>query len=192
MLQVQVNNTINLDYDLTDRKTMSRIGVTAVSIIRRRTQRGRDHKGKAFKAYSTKGYLQKIDLTAESGGSTAKLRKHYNSEQKWTRKKKSQSTARFVWIKGGYKQFRSIQGRTTKPNLMFTGMMLKNERVKKVSDSTVLIGLLGEQARKAYYHNISGAGKSRRKRIFQRITADREIRKLRDILDKHVNRELKK
>ncbi len=192
MLQVKVNNTIDLKYDLTDRKTMAKIGVVGIAIIKRRTQRGKDHRGKSFKAYSMGAYLQSIDLGGQPGGNTAKMRKHYNSLQKWTRKKRKESTARFVWIKGGYKQFRQIQGRTIKPNLTFSGLMFKGLLLKKISDSTVLLGYRGQQARKAYYHNIAGAGKSKTKRVFQRITSAREIARLKKPLDDHVNRELKK
>lgn len=192
MLEVKVNNKIDLDYDLTDRKTMSRIGVEAVGIIRRRTERGVDHKGKKFSGYSTAAYLQKIDMGGMPGGNTAKMRKHYNSQQKWVRKKRKESTARFVWMGGGYKEFRKVQGRSVSVNMTFTGLMLKGLKLKKVLDASVLLGFRGEQARKAYYHNISGAGKSKKKRVFQRISRAKEIERLRKILDRHVGRETKK
>jgi hypothetical protein len=192
MVEVKVNNNINLKYDLTDRKTMARIGVEAIGIIRRRTERGVDHKGKKFSGYSTGAYLQKIDMGDMPGGNTAKMRKHYNSQQKWTRKKRKESTARFVWMSGGYKQFREVQGRSTKVNLSFTNLMMKGLKLKWVKDASVLLGFRGEQARKAYYHNISGAGKSKQKRVFQRISRAREIERLRKILDKNIGRELKK
>lgn len=192
MLKVKVNNTLDLDYDLTSKKIMARVGVEAIGIIKRRTERGKDHNGKPFKPYSEAGYLQKISLGGAAGGSTARLKKHYESQQKWTKKKRKDSTARYVWLGGGYKQFRQLQGRKTRPNLTFTGLMMKGLHIKKVTLTTVLIGFRGEQARKAYYHNISGAGGAGTKRIFQRISNTNEIIRMRKIVTNHIYKQTKK
>lgn len=192
MLKVKVNNTLDLDYDLTSKKIMGRVGVEAIGIIKRRTERGKDHKGRAFKRYSTSPYLETIDQGGRPGGNTAKMRKHYNSAQKWTKKKRKDSTAKYVWMVQGYAQYRIVQGRSLRPNLTFTGLMMKGLHLKKVTVTTALIGFRGEQARKAYYHNISGAGGAGTKRIFQRISKTNEITRMRKIITNHIYKETKK
>jgi len=186
LMAIKVTNTVNLgDLKLTNKQTMVRVGGIGVTLIKRRTERGRDHRGAKFEGYSTASALMPISQAQQPGGSTSKMQKFYNDQQLWVRKSRNQSTAKWVWIENGYKQYRSIQGRTTsKVNLTFSGGMLRNFRPKRATKKSVLIGFTGEQARKAFFLN--------QDRVFMRITKKDEIAKLMRPMEDHIRKEIKK
>ena len=67
-----------------------------------------------------------------------------------------------------YAKFRSNRGRQITPvNLNFTGRMLSSMASRRVSRGVQEIYFTrAEEARKAYYHNVTGAGKGRITRKF--------------------------
>jgi len=185
-MPVKVTNTVNLGkIKITNRNTMVRVGGIGVSIIKKRTERGRDYRGRGFGGYSTASALVPISQAGKPGGNTSKMRKFYNDQQQWTRKKRSESTARFVWLENGYKQFRNIQGRTTsKVTLSFSGKTQRNLRPKRATKKSVLIGFTGESARIALFVN--------RDRVFMRITRKLEINKIKKPMEDFIRKEIKK
>ena len=164
---------------------MLKAGGIAVSIIKRRSEKGLDYRGSKFDGYSTASALMPISQKSKSGGSTAKMRRHYNDQQKWIRKTRSQSTARYVWLENGYKEYRNIQGRKTNiVNLTFSGRTMRNFRPKRATKKSVLIGFTGESARIAFWLN--------RKRVFMRITRAAEIAKIKKPMENWIRKEIKK
>ena len=67
-----------------------------------------------------------------------------------------------------YAKFRSNRGRQVSPvNLNFTGRMLSSMATRRVSRGVQEIYFTrAEEARKAYFHNVTGAGKGRITRKF--------------------------
>ena len=76
--------------------------------IKDRTRKGKSVKGGGFKPYSTKPYFFNIG---------------------------SERNPKYKTFQGGYKAFRAYKGRTTTPNLFFSGQMLGNMTFKKLSST---------------------------------------------------------
>jgi len=141
---------------------LPREGQRMSSEIRIRTLRGRGAYGpndanrreRVHKGYSDKPSLFSIKDAPSAG----RLRAYYRREKlkglkSGGRISKSRSRARYLWLEGGYKQYRQIQGRRTDiVDHTMTGEMLNSLRVHG-NARRVVITVPAGQLRKAFYTN---------------------------------------
>ncbi len=138
-------------------KAMKKIMIDAQRKIRLRTLRGKGVYGpennpreqKHKKGYSTAPALVPID--------TPQLRKLSRSKLKGGRRKggmkKGDSKAKFVYLDGGYKQYRRIHGRNvSQVDHSFSGFMLGSIRVF-ATNRTGELTVPASQLKKAFYTN---------------------------------------
>ena len=101
-----------------------------ITIIKTRTAKGRDYKGKAFAKYSP-----------------------------------------------GYARQRLARGSQLTPNLIWSGDMLRNINRKKISNTAFKLFFPNpDQNEKASFHNFTGVGKKRVKRVFFKLSKKEEER----------------
>jgi hypothetical protein len=132
------------------------IGQKAIELIREQTQKGTDADGKPY-AYSTKPYAMPLQ---------PRLRKFIKTDRVGVFKTKQGK----LWavVRGGYRDYRAMAGRKDDGDYLdFSGAMLRALDVVRVENTQqsdrIVIGFQdAEQARKAFWLNVSGAGKSRK------------------------------
>ena len=126
------------------RKSIGASSAFIENAILKRTEAGRDYKGRAFKKYS-KGYARK----------------------------------------------RAKEGRTLTPNLYFEGLMLGNMTFKIISSTKGIIHFPNtDQNKKAFWHNISGAGKGKVVREFFNVNKKEEDKAV-EVFRKSFEKELR-
>lgn len=130
------------------------VGMNAIKLIRTRiVETGKKANGSKFASPDNpSGYSRKPMLTnytafwKKSGhdfiaGSKAKRR-----ELKWVTLKKGNRAIRLFVLRGGYEQFRQLQGRRTDiVNFSFTNTMWNSMRVKARQGDTVTIGVTRQE-----------------------------------------------
>jgi len=136
------------------------------------TDRGVDKNGKPFKPYSVKPFFMPSGayINATTKSQRAKLEAsnsvHFKS---------SKGGKRYVIIEGGYANFKAARfpQHGGKVNLHYSGTMMGSLAVIGEDANSITIGFTTkEAAERAYYHIVSGAGKSKVKRDFLGITKD--------------------
>lgn len=146
-----------------------RFGSRAIQIVQQRTQRGEGLDGK-FPAYSTN------PLAVPSGIATKRARKVLEGAGKLKYFKRRGKL--WMVVQGGYAELkRSIyanaRGGAGGVNLMLTGQMLGGLQAKASGANAVTLTFdNAEAAQKAFYHQISGAGKRRVLRRFLGLRDD--------------------
>ena len=152
-------------------QAMYRAGLMAVKMIRDRTLAGKDVDGQSFKPYSTQPFAR------PAGGLTKTARANLKGLTKFFRRNGS------LWmlVEGGYKAFKdAVYGDSSTVNLQAEGHLLRSLTVLEPVDTATGVVRVGftrsEEAEKAYWHNVSGAGKSRAIRKFMGLTeAEKKI-----------------
>lgn len=152
-------------------QAMYRAGLLAVKMIRDRTLSGKDADGRPLKPYSTETFAR------PAGGLTKTARANLKPLVSYFRRGGS------LWmaVQGGYKAFKdAVYGDSSTVNLQAEGHMLRSLTVLEPVDTASGVVRVGftrsEEAEKAYWHNVSGAGKSRAIRKFMGLTeAEKKI-----------------
>jgi len=138
-------------------KVMKKIMINAQKNIRIRTLRGKGVYGpenNPREQKHKKGYSEAPALVPIT---SAPLRKHYRAGLKGGRRKggmkKGESKAKFVYLDGGYKQYRRIHGRNvSQVDHSFSGFMLGSIRVF-ATNRTGELTVPASQLKKAFYTN---------------------------------------
>lgn len=157
-------------------KLMYDLGQSARATIVKLTNENRDYRGKNFPAYSKKPiYVSKRHKPKPKGGRT----KHKTTG----RPLRSHAYDR------GYLQFRVAMGRSPRPDLQFSGRMLANLQIVKLSRSIVVLGFPSKAEQDKALGNITGRrGNIKRvinPRPFMGIGAQHE-RGIRAVLEEHL------
>jgi len=172
---------IQKDLDnLVENVLLKRLANGAIALIRKRTLQGEfiagDHD------YSTKPFAMPV------GGLTKMLQNRIIATAKGGRGRApdpnfqlftSKSGHIWVVVKQGYKKIRELAGKQSDHVTMtWTGRMMRNMGIVNIDHSRAEIGFTsGEEEQKAVWHNLLGAGKSRRIHKFMYLT-EREIEDL--------------
>lgn len=153
------------------------------NLIVQRTERGEFLNGSG-KKYSTAGALYRITSQA--------LKREYLRRMKGTRKKKGESTARFIFLEKGYMQYRQIHGRQVGfVDLNFTGDMMASMNDIQARDKYASLGFRSAtEAKKARFLSEMGAGKNKIKYEFFGISEAEKDRAL-DVFDQAWSAQLK-
>ena len=149
-------------------RIMTRAAFRAIELINEQIEQGVDFNGKPY-AYSTKPFVMPYGRLP-GGKSVRKALEKSGRIQSF----KTKGGALWVRVPGGYADLRAMRGRSnTGDFLQDTGAMLADLQPIKTTDTEAVIGFRDrKQAEKAYYLNVSGAGKSRRLWRFLGLTAE--------------------
>ena len=138
-------------------KLLSDIGLTALAMIEQNIAQGIDIEGKKF-AYSEKPFYRPYSKAVQKklGGKSGQG-KFYEIITR-------QNGKLGMIILGGYKQYKEKVNPTAKNDfLTFSGKMLRNLKIIKTENNQVIIGFTDPiQAKKAFWLNVSGAGRGRK------------------------------
>lgn len=152
------------------RASLRRAGQRAVALIVKRTQQGKDKNNVAFEPYSTTPFAMPA-----GGGARGTLQEMVDEERASFFETKQ--GALWAVVNGGYAAYKAARyGQDDGTvNLSATGSMMRGLTVTAVSsrgeNGRVTIGFTRiEEANKAYYHTVSGAGPSRTIRDFMGLT----------------------
>ena len=150
------SNTIQLKKEIqeiqrkfprTIKEILANVSAIQIRNIRIRTEKGKSVNGSPFTPYSTKPFFFNI---------------------------KPESQPVFKFFEGGYREFRASKGRSTKPDLNFSGKMLSSMTTKVVRDKASLFFRRQAENKKAFFHDIAGAGKGKVVRPFFSINRQEE------------------
>jgi len=160
-----------------------------ITIVRKRTLKGKYLEGSSAGAgeYSTKPFAMPLGALTGSGYQTSLTNRMHatiigkgsflkNSDfQLFT----SKTNTLWVLVKGGYKEIRSLAKKQVQTaNLNWSGRMMRNLGIQNLTAKTSVLGFNDAESNKlAYYHNIMGVGKSKKKRVFMGLT-DTEVNEL--------------
>jgi len=158
---------------------MKNIGLRTVIIIRRRTADGKFIPGSD--SYSEKPFV--MPLGAVPMSLQTKFAKELGFKSKGQKAEENEfqiftanSGAKWVWIEGGYKRYRQLNGRqVAKVDLNWSGRMMRNLGIipGTTTPREVQIGFTSaEEKQKALWHNTLGAGKSKVKRVFMNLDTE--------------------
>lgn len=140
------------------KKLLNNIGVTALSMIEENIDSGVDIYGKRY-AYSRRPFYRPYDpdIVKKMGGRKGKGRFY----QIFTNK----SGKLGMIILGGYKAYKEQVNPTAKGDyLTWSGQMLRNMKIVKTDANDVRVGFSDPQAaQKAFWFNVSGVGRSRKR-----------------------------
>lgn len=142
-----------------------KLGFRVIDLINQNVASGVDVDGKPFKRYSDKWFARPAgDLSKAKSGRIAKLIKSGDA-----RYFSGKSGATWLSVRG-YRRWKLVESPSADPddvNLTLTGNMLSAMQPNVNSDGSVEIGFANSEAAElAFYHNISGAGRSRVLRRF--------------------------
>ena len=157
--------------ELVDEILLKQIGSQVLFIIRRRTGKGKFLPGSSSGAekYSTKPFAMPIGSASQMLGN--KLRKSAGSKrsklydpdnfQLFT----SKAGNLWVIVKGGYKKVRELAGKKTDNVIMsFTGSYMRDFGLLNAEKNLAVLGWKSSENQElAYFHEIAGAGKSKRR-----------------------------
>ncbi|HOM04356.1 MAG TPA: hypothetical protein PLU67_02560 [Candidatus Kapabacteria bacterium] len=150
------------------REIMNKIAIRTIKLLHEQIERGYDADGNRYE-YSTKPF-------ARPAGGIVRFREFAKKAQKdgllrYFTKKQS----KWVVFTGGYKSFRALTGRN--PNgdfLEYTGEMLSS-LTHQINNNEITVSFSSRRAaEKAYYLNVTGAGKSRKFWKFMGLTDKNE------------------
>ncbi|GIV82213.1 MAG: hypothetical protein KatS3mg051_1567 [Anaerolineae bacterium] len=169
-----------------DETGLRRIGERVVAMIVERTLRGIDAEGRPMQPYSTRTFAMPAGALWAPGSRTAARRLRQQGALRYFQR----GGSLWVAIQGGYRTYKEARfpGQGSEVNLTLTGSMMRSLSVREVRADTrraeIVIGFLrSEEAEKAYWHEVTGAGRSRVRRRFMGLTPD-QLRALeREFLD---------
>lgn len=187
----------DLRKDIVDNVLMKQCGLKAVFIIRRRTLEGKFLPGATSDTYSEKPFAMPLGAVAKTLGKKIEsnkkfsLRKRAKIDGKWKSETVGQvdpgefqiittkAGALWVIIGGGYKRYRELSGRQNdKVDLNWSGRMMRNLNIMpgSLQADRVDVGFpSADERKKAEWHNILGAGRSKRLHPFMGMTAEEEV-----------------
>ncbi len=145
-------------------------------------------KGKKFKKYSTNTLVIPSGAFFADGWKTSNKRLLKSKEASFTKR----NSKYWVVIKGGYAKLKSNRFPQDggKVNLHVTGGMLDSLAIVKHGNNSITIGFnSSEQAKKAMYHEVTVAGKSKVKRQFMNLP-QKEVNKITHRLQARFKAEL--
>lgn len=158
---------------------MIKAGERAQAFIRRRTAKGQYvENGKAVShTYSTK------PMPIPYGKLLKKMSKKQIEDQK-LKVFKSKSGTTMVLLIGGYKKLRQLNRKNTEGVKMhWSARMMRNFGILRTSKTQTELGFKDSELEKiAYYQNVAGVGKNKKKNVFMDIT-DQELNKLADFVE---------
>ncbi len=139
-------------------KLLTDIGVTVLAMIEQNIAQGVDVEGNKF-TYSEKPFYRPYNpqIIRKLGGKSGK--------GKFYEIVKSKSTGKLgMIILGGYKQYKQkVNPEASGDFLTWSGQMLRNLKIIKAENNQVIIGFTDPvQAQKAFWLNVSGAGRGRK------------------------------
>ena len=157
--------------ELVDDILLTNLGNKVLFIIRRRTKKGWFLPGSSSGAdkYSTKPFAMPVGAASQMLGN--KLRKSASSKrskiydpdnfQLFT----SKAGNLWVIVKGGYKKVRQLAGKKSDNVVMsWTGSYMRDLGLLRTENNFALLGWKSsENEELAYFHEIAGAGKSKRR-----------------------------
>jgi hypothetical protein len=149
---------------------LKRLGQRALQLIEEGVRDGIDIEGKPY-AYSTKPFVRPLGGPDLNATQLNRVRTRIRTEGK--RKPEDKTLQPFttergsLWVRipGGYKSWKELVFNRVDggPFLQGRGDMLRAMAVTQVSEDAVTLGFTDpEQAQKAFWLNVSGAGKSRK------------------------------
>ena len=150
------SNTIQLQKEIlaiqrkfprTIKEILANVSAIQIRNIRIRTEKGKSVNGSPFAPYSTKPFF-------------------FNT--------KPESSPVYKFFEGGYREFRASKGRSTKPDLNFSGKMLSSMTTRVGTNKASLFFRRQSENKKAFFHDIAGAGKGRVVRPFFSINRQEE------------------
>jgi hypothetical protein len=160
------NAILNLKDTIVDRIVVMKLANAGLAIIRERTLSGKFLPGSSPGAdqYSTKPFARPL------AGLTKQLQKNLISNGAQVFTKEGKST--WIVIKGGYKQMRELGGKdTSRVSLTWSGRMMRNIGILTSDDNSAILGPKDTDTKQlSLYHNVMGAGKSKKKRVFMGFT----------------------
>ncbi len=175
-----------LQNSVVDRMMVMRAANAGVAIIRERTTSGKFLEGSSAGAeqYSAKPFARPL------GGLTRNTTKALLASGSEIFTSKNKST--WIVVAGGYKRFRELAGKdSSHVSLTWTGRMLRNLGIISADDTGAVISEKDADMKKlATYHQVSGAGKSRRLHKFIGFTADEQVR-LKKLVGEEVMKKIK-
>ena len=147
---------------------MKRVGFRVVQMINEQIQKGIDAEGKPY-AYSTKPFVRPM------GGLRVKAQKQLIKDGK-LKPFTTKGGSKWVLVTGGYKSLREMRGQRSDGDfLQETGQMLRSLQPIKATGNEVIIGFnSAKEAEKAFWLNISGAGKGKKKWKFMGLTKENQ------------------
>lgn len=163
-----------------NRAVLLQIGNETIAIIRERTLAGIFLPGSSPDAsqYSSKPFVMPSGKMIEMAGKgrAAAIWKSLQRGEMPGKIFKTKAGAIWVLLQEGYKKFRELSGKVDDTaNLNWTGRMMRNLSITKVGADYIEVGFRSdEEEQKAIWHNITGASRSRKKRVFMGLT-EKEI-----------------
>ncbi|TAK59419.1 MAG: hypothetical protein EPO24_07730 [Bacteroidetes bacterium] len=158
----------NLPNKIIDEVVLLRLSSGVIAIIRKRTLDGKYLEGSSPGAEQYSVTPLPLPFAKFQANVKAKLTK----EQAQNKDKYVLFTAKsgntWIIVQGGYKEFRKLAGKFSDHVVMsWTGRLMRNLGLIRKDDSGADVGFPDTDAERiARYHNIEGAGKSRRKHVF--------------------------
>lgn len=172
---------------------VAQIGFKAVELIEEQIKQGIDAEGKKY-SYSTKPFVlpagkkkfAKMLFDNDSKSYVGKMRKFTTKQGK-------------LWylVHGGYRSWRELNNRNPDGDfLQWSGQMLRSLSSKAESPNTAIIYFAdAESAKRAFWFNISGVGRSRKLWRFLGLTKENERKLLEyaaEIMGKNSDEVVKK
>lgn len=184
-------NLPQLKSELIDSVLMKRVGLQCIFIVRRRVSSGKYLEGTTSEQYSTKPFGMPLGAATKVLGNAIRRAVEKGKAVSLKAKGKTYTTISpdeakiytspktgnlWVIIGGGYKRYREMGGRdSSKIDLNWSGRMMRNLGIIPGSEQplAVDVGFTSvDEQNKAIWHNIMGAGKSRRKHVFMGLTTE--------------------
>lgn len=170
--------------EIIQRSLMIKVGERAIYIIKKRVAEGKFLEGSSDGAsqYSTKPFAMPVGGVRPKSVMMKMLKGKYDDD---TQLFQTKAGKMWVSITKGYKWLREQAGKnTSKVDLTWTRELMRSMTVLStdIKSGEIEIGHKGDRNDKlAEYHNVSGAGKGKKKRVYLSMT-DAELQKLADRL----------
>ena len=136
---------------------MARFGAAILELIEESIANGVDAQGQSFKPYSAKPFARPAGGIPQRALTTLKAS---GGLEFFSR----QGRALWIVIKGGYLALKKAinRGAGSQVDLTSSGLMLQSLALVRVDPNSLAIGFTNDEAAlRAFYHTVSGAGKSR-------------------------------
>lgn len=179
--------------ELVDDIFLKRIGNHLVFMVRRRTTEGRLLPGSTSEEYSTKQFAMPFGALPKGLQSKAKQKQNKNDFGLFTTKS---TGSLWVLVKKGYKHLRELAGKdSSSVKMTWSGAYLRDLSVVEVSsneEAFTEVGFKNERNRHlAFWHEVAGAGKSKRKHKIMGVLPEEED-ELAELAETEIVKTLKK
>ena len=139
-----------------NKQILEKIGIRVIELINEQIDEGIDFEGVKY-SYSTSPFVRPLG------------QKHYSKIKRAIKEEKAtifntKNGSKWVFIEGGYKDYRSIIGRDPDGDyLQDTGKMLAALNYQVMGNEIKISFSSAQESQKAYWLNVAGAGKSKKK-----------------------------